>query len=192
MGELGRVVALSGRELRERHELGRACIKAEAPVVTHGEAVRRAHAVLLARLLHDLANGAAGLAVELKLVEHALDVEVGVPDVELAHLREARHRVAVLLGAGAHGVTAVCLGEAAVAPADLNARHEAHDVPLPGAGRGLVEVVDVKDEVARVAHEDAEVAHVGVADALDLEVGDGHGGEVGGHDDSTAAVERER
>lgn len=115
-----------------------------------------------------------------------------MPDVELAHLREARHRAAVLLGAGAHGVAAVCLGEAAVTPADLDARHEAHDVPLPGTGRGLIEVVDVKDEVTRVAHEDAEVAHVRVADALHLEAGDGHGGKVSGHDGGAASVERER
>ena len=115
-----------------------------------------------------------------------------MPDVELALLCKVGHRATILLGAGAHGVLAVLLGEAAVAPADLDARHEAHDVPLPGPGRGLVKVVDVKDEVARVAHEDAEVADVRVADALDLDAGDGHGGEVGGHDDGAAAVERER
>ena len=188
----GRVVALLGGELRERHQLGRAGVKAQASPVAHGEAVGRACAVLLARLLHGLADGPPGLAVELELVEHALDVEMGMPDVELALLRKVGHRATILLGAGAHGVLAVLLGEAPVAPADLDARHEAHDVPLPGPGRGLVKVVDVKDEVARVAHEDAEVADVRVADALDLDAGDGHGGEVGGHDDGAAAVERER
>ena len=192
MAELGGVVALLGGELRERHQLGRAGVKAQAPAVAHREAVGRAHAVLLARLLHDLADGPPGLAVELELVEHALDVEMGVPDVELALLRKVGHRATILLGAGAHGVLAVLLGEAPVAPADLDARHKAHDVPLPGPGRGLVKVVDVKDEVARVAHEDAEVADVRVADALDLDAGDGHGGEVGGHDDGAAAIERER
>ena len=54
-------------------------------------------------------------------------------------------------------------GEVAVAPGDREARREALDVPLPGPGKGLVEVVDVQHQPAIGGGEDPEVREVRVA-----------------------------
>ena len=61
------------------------------------------------------------------------------------------------------GVAGLLRGEVAIAPGDLKTRCEALDVPLPGAGEGLVEVVDVQHQAAIGGGEDAEVREVGIA-----------------------------
>ena len=132
------------------------------------------------------------MEVALELVERLLYVEVRIPHIELPHLGEAVERAAVLLGAGAHGVSAVFLGEAPVAPANLDARGEALDIPFPWARRGFIEVVNIEHEMARGAREDAEVRNVRVADALHFDAADRLRGEVVRHDDGRAAKERER
>ena len=79
--------------------------------------------------------------------------------------------------------------EAEVAPGDLEARRKTFDVPLPRAGEGLIEVVDVEEHLALGRGEDAEVEQVGVAAELHVETGDRSPGEVGRHDEGGAPVE---
>ena len=66
------------------------------------------------------------------------------------------------------------------------------DVPFPGRRQGLVEVVDVEDDVALGRGEAAEIQQVAVAAGLDMNARRRRGGEVGGHDARRAAVEGER
>ena len=78
------------------------------------------------------------------------------------------------------------------APGDREARREALDVPLPGSGKGLVEVVDVQHQAAVRGGEDPEVREVGVAACLDAQPGLGGLREVHRHDRRRATIERER
>ena len=61
------------------------------------------------------------------------------------------------------------VGEVPVAACDLEARRQALHVPLEGAGKRLVEVVEVEDERALRGRETADVREVGVAAELCLE-----------------------
>ena len=61
-----------------------------------------------------------------------------------------------------------------------------------GTVAGLVEVVDVEDELAVGRREPTEVRQVGISAALHAESAVGHRRQVGGHHDRGAAVERER
>ena len=56
---------------------------------------------------------------------------------------------------------------------DLDARGQALDVPLERAGKRLVEVVEVEDEVALGRREAAEVREMGVTAELHVEAGAG-------------------
>src|SRR5690348_7089493 len=73
-------------------------------------------------------------------------VEARVPELEVPHRRELPDRLAVDAHRLGHRQDPLGVGELAVAGADLEARGEALDVPLEGAGMRLVEVVDVEDE----------------------------------------------
>jgi len=57
--------------------------------------------------------------------------------------------------------------EAVAAPRDLQARGQPLDVPLPRAGKRLVEVVHVEQHPALGRREQPEVGQVGVAAGLD-------------------------
>ena len=61
-----------------------------------------------------------------------------------------------------------------------------------GPRQGLVEIVEVEDQVALGRGEHAEVAQVGVPAGLDVQSGAGRGGQVRGHDEGRAPVEGER
>ena len=187
-------VALERLKVAKGHEFGRLRVEAQRIADSMGELIGGALVILLVCLLNRAAHGAPGLAMEvaLELVERLLYVKVCIPHIERPHLREALHRRAILLCAGAHGIAAVVLGEVAVASADLDARSKAFDVPFPRAGCGFVEVVDIEHEMARGAREDAEVRDVRVADALHLDAADRLRGEVVCRDDGCAAEERER
>ena len=122
--------------------------------------------------------------------DHLIEVEVGMPYIELPHLGKVGHRSRIGLGAGAHGNAAVVARDAARAAADLDTRRKTADVPLPGTRRRLVEVVDIKDQVACGAQEHAEVGDMRVTHRLHLDAGDGARGKVACHDDRRAAEER--
>ena len=95
--------------------------------------------------------------------EQGLDVEPRIPDVEVPHRGEVPHRLAGLADRCEHGAAALLWGEVAVPPGDRETGCETLDVPFPGPGKGLVEVVDVQYQPAVGGGEDPEVREVGVA-----------------------------
>ena len=82
--------------------------------------------------------------------EHVVDVEVGVPDVEVRHRGELAHRRRGTRASTLEQRSAVrsLAREAVVATGDREAGGEALHVPLPRPGQRLVEVVDVEHEPA--------------------------------------------
>ena len=120
------------------------------------------------------------------------DVEARVPDVDVAHLREARHRFAVLTHRRHHDRAADRLVEAAIPARDREARGEPLHVPLEWPRQRLVEVVDAEDEPPIGRGEDAEVGEVRVAAELSVQPGPRPIREVGRHQVGAAAEEGER
>jgi hypothetical protein len=105
-------------------------------------------------VLRPCLGGRLGEVLRLGLVVEApqlfLDlsrVQPRVPDRDVAHRGKLRHRLAVGAHDGQHRLPPLRVAELTIAPADLEARGEALDIPLERAGMGLVEVVDVEDEV---------------------------------------------
>jgi len=92
---------------------------------------------------------------------------------------------------GRGGRVAVGMAVAGFAASEDEGCGHAFYVPLPGAGDGFVEVVEVEDELAVGGGEGAEILDVRVAAELDEEGGVGEAGEVGGHDGDGAAEEGE-
>ena len=76
------------------------------------------------------------------------DVHAGVVDVDGTHRRVARHAVAIRADGPVDDVPRVVDGEAACAPGDDEARGQALEVELERPAQGLVEVVDVEQQVA--------------------------------------------
>ena len=77
-------------------------------------------------------------------IHHLFDVQVVVPGIERPHARCSPHHGAVLADGSRDDRTPVVGSEAAVATEDLDACGETLHVPLPRAGKCLVEVVDVE------------------------------------------------
>ena len=100
--------------------------------------------------------------------ENRCDVEARVPDVDVAHLGEARDRFAVLTRRRAHDRAADSFVEAAVTACDGDARCETLHVPLERPREGLVEVVDAEDEPPIRRGEDAEVGEVRISAELSV------------------------
>ena len=100
----------------------------------------------------------------------------------------------VAVGAHAAGdrVGALLLGRPVLPTGDPHAGDEPAQVPLPRPGMGLVEVVEVEDEVALGRGVEAEVAQVRVAADDRQDAGGRQPGEVLGHDRRGAAQEGER
>ena len=121
-------------------------------------------------------RGTAGLVAG----DRRVDVEARVQDLQVALAGEAGHGLAVA-AAQAGTPPRAAAAKPVVAAGHLEAGREALEVPLEGAGEGLVEVVDVEDQRALGSGEAAEVGEVGVAAELDVEAGRRRGGEVGGH-----------
>ena len=94
--------------------------------------------------------------------------------------------------AAGHRVGALRLGRTVLPPGHPDARDEPAQVPLPRPGVGLVEVVEVEDEVALRGGVEPEVAQVGVAADHGQDAGRGQPGEVLRHDRRRAAQEGER
>lgn len=72
------------------------------------------------------------------------------------------------------------------------ARHQPHQIPVPGADDGLVEVVDIHHLTAFRGGVEAEVGRVGVTTDPAVQATVRAAGEVGGHHGGGAAQEGER
>jgi hypothetical protein len=87
---------------------------------------------------------------------------------------ELRHAAAVAFGEVQHGLLAGGPLDGGLAPGEEERGGEAFEVPLEGAGDGLVEVIDVEEQTAvERAGIGAEVFHVGVAAELGEQAGVG-------------------
>ena len=70
----------------------------------------------------------------------------GVPDSHEAHPREAGHPLAITADRGHRRIAVLGDAEATRLAGDDDARGEPLDIPLPGPGQRLIEVVGVEDE----------------------------------------------
>ena len=157
------------------------------------EAIRKSQAVIAfdldGNILEANANFLAAVGYSL---DEIVDVDAGVPEVEIAHLGEALHRRPVCARHGGVDRRPLLGVEAPVPARDREAGDEALDVPLPGSVPGLVEVVDVEELAALRRGEETEVGDVRVAAAHDRDPGIGLTGEIVRHQRRAAAVEGER
>ena len=111
-------------------------------------------------------SAARPLSWDLSCSLQLVGVGARVEDVQVALVGEAAHRLPVPAHGGQHHLPALLGGEPVLAPGYLQARGEPFDVPLPRAGQGLVEVVDVEDQAPLRRAEDAEVRQVRVTAGL--------------------------
>ena len=179
---------------RKRDQQRRDAAKAQLAVDALGELLDRPQARLAPRLGERLGEHDPTLRAQptAEAIDELARVEALVPDVEVALAREAAHRLAVLAHAGRHDPPPAICREPDVAAGDLGAGRHPLDVPLPRAGQRLVEVVRAEHEPAVRSCESAEVRDVGVAAGLHDDARIRRRREVGRHDGSRAAVERER
>ena len=165
-----------------------------SPSTSLGELGERLHAVLGTGLgdvrpsLRPLLLGGHGL----QLLEQRLNLDVGVPDIQVAHRGGLLHPRPVLLGHRQHDRAPLRGSEPTVPASDLKTRRQPLHIPLPRAGQGLIEVVDVEHHLPLGRGEHPEVRQVRVTADLDRQTGAGRGGQVGGHDQRGSPVERER
>ena len=126
------------------------------------------------------------------LGENLVGVQPRVPDIEVGLARELAHRLAIGPGRGQHDLTARLVGEGLAAGGDLQAGGEPFDVPLERAGQGLVEVVEVEQQMPFRGGEEPEVTQMRIATQLDLQPRMRRGRQIRRHHDRRTAVERER
>ena len=81
--------------------------------------------------------------------------------------------------------------EAVVAGGDREAGRHALYIPLPGARRGFVKIVDVEDDVAFRCGKSAEIDEMTVATRLHFQPGGWCSRQVGGHDPRRHTIEGE-
>ena len=104
----------------------------------------------------------------------------------------SRMRSTVRVHARDDHCAAIGAGKAAGATHHLEAGGQAFDVPLPRSGEGLVEVVDVEQQLPFGRAEEPEIREVRVAAELHGDAGSRSAAEVEGHDRRRPSIERER
>jgi hypothetical protein len=137
-----------------------------------------------------LAHGATDRTPQLGV--QVVDVQPGVPHLEVLLAGEVAHRRAIGRDEVEHDGAALLRAVPVVPSCDREARCEPLDVPFPGTGCGLVEVVDVEDQPAFGGSEDTEVHQVRVTAGLHSKAGCRRPREVRRHDERRTAIERER
>ena len=125
-------------------------------------------------------------------LEHLGHIEVGPPHIEGSLRGEERQGLPVALGRQTHGLAAPFVTEAARAPANGDAGHQAFHIPFPMAAGGFVEIVQIEHEVRFRGAVPAEVRDMGIAARLHQKPRGGQGGQIGGHGKGRAAKEGER
>jgi hypothetical protein len=132
-------------ELGERHDQRR--LGNEARVVGQGR--ERTPAVVRLRLDDRPLQRLCELRVARvpQPANDRLRIETRVPHVEVAHLGEPRHRLAIRLDGPDDGCRTLGVGEPSLARGYLDARRETLHVPLERTGERLVEVVQIEHEV---------------------------------------------
>jgi len=98
-----------------------------------------------------------GLELRSVVSDRALDIQVGVPHVEVVHGGELSHRGTVSADRVAHDPVLFLGAKAVVARGDQHAHGQPLDVPLPRAGERLIEIVCVEHESSLGRGEHTEV-----------------------------------
>src|SRR3954453_17270029 len=106
---------------------------------------------------------------------------MGIPEIQVAHCREPRHRLAIALCQGTKDHLALLRWHFHLTAGYSKAGSKALQVPLPWARARLIEVVDVKDEAALGRGEEPEVGQMSITTELGDDARAGTGGEVVGH-----------
>lgn len=161
------------------------------PVDDLGELAHRTLAVLGTGFRDELAHALDGLLAQssTEFIECRLHLEACVPHVEVAHVRETRHRPVV---GGNGGLDELLRIKAALARANFHAGHQSRNVPLPGTRQRLIEIVEVEDRAPIRRREEPEVRDMRVSAGLDRDARGSQRREVRRHNRRSAAVERER
>src|SRR6185437_3162275 len=146
---------------------------------------------LLNRLGLALAHPPAPDLLADQLEQHP-GLEMLVPRVQAPHPGGAAHPAPVFPDPGHDHGAAVGPGEASVPSHDLEARRQPFHVPLPRAGEGLVEIVDVEQHLPLRRAEQAEIRQVGITAQLHGDPGHRGHRQVGRHDQRATPVEGER
>ncbi len=187
------VAGHAGGQLGDRHQQGRVADDAADTIDDLGQGGHRAEVVAAHGLGDGLVEPLSRLGVEVVGEQPAQlgEGDPGVPDREVPLGGETVHRLLVAASSRHGDLAALSHRQPVGPPGHDEARREALDVPLPRPRAGLVEVVDVEEQVAFRGGEHAEVRQVGVAAQLRVEAGVGVGGEVGGHHRRASAEEGE-
>jgi hypothetical protein len=127
-----------------------------------------------------------------KAREHGVLVDPVVPGGEVTHLGIAGDMLAIGPDGLRRGLCGLMLVAAHEVHGNGGAGRQALEVPLPGAGKDLVEVVDGEHQVAFGRAENAEVGDMHVAAGVHLQAGHGRRSEVRRHHRGRAAQEGER
>ena len=182
------------KQVLDRDDQGRIADELRLAVDHLHEFVEGLHAVLGPGFGHILLEPLHRLRLQLRAHQsvHLVDVQAGVPDVELLHLCHVQHRLAIGPGHCQIDRLALLGVEATIASGDGEAGHQPFDVPLERAGQRLVEVVDAEDQLPVRGGEDAEVGQMRIAAQLHRQAGSGRARQVGGHQVGRTAVEGER
>lgn len=119
-------------------------------------------------------------------------VEPGIPDIEHVHGGKFAHFSAIAAGAGDRRIAAVRIGKPVGTGGEHERGDEPLDIPLPGRGQCLVEVVDVEEKSALRRGEATEIHQMAVAAHLDTDAAHWRFSQIGRHDARGPEVKCER
>ncbi len=125
-------------------------------------------------------------------IDQALQVDPVVPDFKRPHESVLGHLLAIGAHRGDGRSRRIVLAQTKMTSGDDHARGQTFEVPFPGRGQRLIEVIDVEDDIALGSGKAAEVHQMGVAASLHSEPGVRRMGQVSRHQRRRAAVKRER
>ena len=184
----------SCREIFDRNDERRVMDDFRLAILVVTELVEGLVAVVRPRFVYRLPHVRRFLGVQQRTEtrQNLFDVQMGVPHRHHRNAGQLLHRFAV----GAHRMTNDPLsdlcGIIVLATRNLNAGGQPLDVPFPWARGGLVEVVQVEDEMTLRRTEHAEIRHVCVAAELRVDSRDRGGGQICRHGERGAAEVGER
>ncbi len=188
------IAAARRGEFADRHDQRRVGHDPRLPFALLRQLRERGEVVVGVRL-RDLASRAlpgARAQLRAKAFECRFGFELGVPDLQISHRCEFRHRGAIGRDCREHRAFGRLGAEAVVLRRDHHAAGEALHIPLPRPAERLVEVVDVEHQLPLDGGEQPEVREMGVAAALHREPTARRRGEIARHHRGGAAEEGER
>ncbi|MNL16377.1 hypothetical protein D3C87_1374140 [compost metagenome] len=187
------VVVLGEQRLLAAHmEEGRRGVQ-DAPAVPLALAQLRQQRLMrpAGGALHRAADLLLGHRVE-RLGQQAVERNAVVPGFQHAHFRIHGHAVTVAVDHFAHHVVGDGLAVAQVARGHHHTGGQPLQVPLPWAGAGLVEIVQIEQQRALGRSKPAEIREVAVAADLDGHARGWRAGKVVRLDDRAASEKCER